>query len=187
MPVVGSEIERRDADIRTALETWLLDKEHGTFVRLIHEFSIPRPSSRIDLALINGRISGYEIKSDVDSLTRLASQMNSYGKFFEHLAFVTTPKKSKLLLEKTPDWCGVISLTNSGRFRTLRKMKLNPNIDSKCLLYSLNKKELSTNAKTLFFDDFKSSLNKENIIEIFLKGLSKKYIIKMCRETIKNR
>lgn len=177
----------RDRDIRVALESWLLSKQHGSPVRIIHEFPIPRPSSRIDIALINGRISGYEIKSDVDSLTRLPSQVSSYRKIFEHLCVVTTPQKSRSVLENTPSWCGVLSYGHDGQFKILRKTKRNPNVDAECLLYSLSKKELLTISMTAGLNSVKNKNSKSQIISKIVSKISKRSIINNCRDQLKNR
>lgn len=177
----------RDEDIRAALELWLLSKQHDSLVRIIHEFPIPRPSARIDIALINGRISGYEIKSDVDSLTRLPSQVSSYRKIFEHLCFVTTPKKSKSILEKTPQWCGVMSYSCEGGFKILRKIKLNPDIDIECLLYSLSKKELLMISFMESLNSIKTKQCKSEIIATIIAKISKRAVLRNCRYQLKNR
>lgn len=185
MQIAAHTLERRDADMRAALEMWLRLQQHESEIRLIHEFVIPRPSARIDLALINGRISGYEIKSDVDSLSRLPAQMHSYSKIFEHLSFVTTERKSKSILQKTPEWCGVIAISREGRFKTLRKMKLNRNVDAKCLLYSLDKVSIGKIVKTELPKKYNRSFKKKELIEICLKNMAKSKIIKACRNTLK--
>lgn len=177
----------RDRDIRVALESWLLSKQHDSPVRIIHEFPIPRPSSRIDIALINGRISGYEIKSDVDSLTRLSSQVSSYRKIFEHLCVVTTPKKSRSVLEKTPSWCGVLSYDHNGKFKTLRKTKRNPNVDTECLLHSLYKKELLMISMNFGLESIKNKNSKSEIISNIILKISKRSIIDNCRDQLKKR
>jgi hypothetical protein len=187
MQPAGQLAATRDRDIRVALERWLLSKQHNSPVRIIHEFPIPRPSARIDLALINGRISGYEIKSDVDSLTRLPSQLGSYGKIFEQLCVVTTPKKSRTVLENTPSWCGVLCYSDEGKFKTLRKLKLNPNVDIECLLYSLSKKELLKIAATASLNYVKTKNLKSEIISEIINNASRRSIIKNCRYQLKNR
>lgn len=58
----------RDGCIRAPLINWLraLHPEDGS-TELLQEFKMPRPSARIDLALVNGELAGFEIKSDADS------------------------------------------------------------------------------------------------------------------------
>lgn len=59
---------------------------------IFEEFSIPRPSARIDVAVVNGSISGFEIKSDLDTLSRLKFQIPAYECYFEEMTLVTTAK-----------------------------------------------------------------------------------------------
>ncbi|WP_168198409.1 sce7726 family protein [Crassaminicella thermophila] len=50
--------------------------------KLIHEMDVCFGTSRIDIAVINGKIHGYEIKSEQDTLDRLPAQIESYNKIF---------------------------------------------------------------------------------------------------------
>ncbi len=45
---------------------------------ILNELGISAHEARVDVAVLNGRFAGYEIKSDVDSLRRLASQSSVY-------------------------------------------------------------------------------------------------------------
>ena len=60
--------------------------------RIIHELGIDFGSNRVDVAVVNGIIHGYEIKSDCDTLDRLPRQIQSYNKLFERMTVVTARK-----------------------------------------------------------------------------------------------
>jgi hypothetical protein len=66
----------RDRDIRPALVS-RLQAVHAEDPRthIIDELPICQMRARADLAVVNGEITGFEIKSDVDRLTRLATQV----------------------------------------------------------------------------------------------------------------
>src|ERR1700752_2733932 len=78
-----------DADIRSALRSWLLaeDGSKGDTV-VIDELGICCGVVRIDLAVVNGTLHGYEIKSDIDSLRRLALQIELYSKVLDRATLV---------------------------------------------------------------------------------------------------
>src|SRR5690349_11086244 len=79
----ATQITRRtslsDAVIRTALKAQLL-ADHDKDTVLLEELGLSRGHVRVDIALVNGRLHGYEIKSDLDSLRRLSRQVELYSK-----------------------------------------------------------------------------------------------------------
>jgi hypothetical protein len=82
--------------------------------QIIEELGIEHGSARIDLAVVNGALIGYEIKSDFDSLDRLADQMHAYHRVFDELSIVTTPlylPQVELLL---PSWWGILQAQIDG-------------------------------------------------------------------------
>ena len=72
----------RDEDIRAELRI-MLRQQDGTAV-IIDELPLLRGRGRADLAFVNGSLSGYEIKSDRDSLRRLGDQVRHYDTVFEY-------------------------------------------------------------------------------------------------------
>ena len=98
----------RDCDIRLALEAELkrlYDNDPHTLIR--HEMGICAGKRRIDVAVINGELTGYEIKSDLDTLTRLADQVNVYSDVFDKAVLVTTDRHLDNALPMLPNWWGI--------------------------------------------------------------------------------
>ncbi|MDH7804603.1 sce7726 family protein [Rhizobium sp. AN70] len=82
-----------DASIRTPLLAWLRQQHPDHLAaKMLEEFKMPRPSARIDVALVNGEMAGFEIKSDRDTLNRLTVQIPAFSKFFDRVSLVTTPR-----------------------------------------------------------------------------------------------
>jgi hypothetical protein len=77
-------------------------------VQIIEELGIERGSARIDLAIVKGALIGYEIKSDYDSLDRLANQMHAYHRVFDELSIVTTPQFVPQVEQLLPLWWGIL-------------------------------------------------------------------------------
>src|ERR1035441_1910308 len=77
----------RDADIRKVLleglEAKYSDRDHDL---IVEEFGCK--AARADVAVINGVLHAYEIKSDSDSLDRLPSQIDAYQGVFEYVTLV---------------------------------------------------------------------------------------------------
>jgi hypothetical protein len=94
----------RDADIRGHLETWIRSLHSETPTVILHELKIPRPSARVDIAVVNGELSAFEIKSDVDSLFRLPRQVLSFDSVFDRVSLVTTEKHLQRARAVIPRW-----------------------------------------------------------------------------------
>lgn len=135
-----------DADIRTPLLAWLIKSHEGDpKTGIIEEFKMPRPSARIDVALVNGQLAGYEIKSDADTLVRLRSQIPAYSGLFDRVSVVTTKRHVEATRVAIPKWWGIIVASSDAPdqpFKVLRKGRLNPAPSSSSLLYALTKSEL---------------------------------------------
>jgi hypothetical protein len=99
----------RDIDIRVALDRDLRAvhaDDPDTVIR--HEVGLEEGRRRIDVATVNGALSGWEIKSDVDTLTRLAGQADAYGRVLDYVTIVTTPRYIEPATAMLPPWWGVI-------------------------------------------------------------------------------
>ncbi len=136
---------RRDAMIRPALRDFVRRK-HGTRggVRLVEEFAVGRGSVRIDLAVLNGRMHGYEIKSAADRLDRLGQQAEGYSAVFDTVTLVTEQRHLAQALAVIPDWWGVVLAEPAAggfRLRSVRPGGCNPEIDPTRLAELLWKSE----------------------------------------------
>lgn len=62
---------------------------------LVSELTIDNWAHRTDIVLANGRLWGFELKSERDSLSRLPSQLEAFSKHFEKLVIVVAEKFEK--------------------------------------------------------------------------------------------
>ena len=109
----------RDQDIRQILINELTAKfrDHKDTI-LVHELGLFQGKSRIDIAIINGSLYGYEIKSDSDNLLRLDDQLQAYSKVFDYLTFIVGPSHLTKVKAKLPRWCGLyIAETKSNHLK----------------------------------------------------------------------
>ncbi len=98
----------RDRDVRKALHAKVLAKHlDAPDTRVIEELGICWGTSRIDIAVINGKLHGYEIKSDADTLERLPSQMFAYNSVFDRVSIVVGGHHAERVLSIIPEWWGV--------------------------------------------------------------------------------
>lgn len=136
-----------DREIRSSLhsniskEKFFLDDPNCL---LMDELGLCQGSARIDVAVLNGRIHGYEIKSDLDTLERLESQLTVYEKIFDKLTLVVGKKHLPLIADRIPEWCGIIlARLDKGKvsLKSIRAGRLNKNIDPYSLVQLLWKDE----------------------------------------------
>ena len=126
-----------DKIIRVALRN-VLDKdlkeylsENGQPAEIFEELGVRHGTARIDIAVINGVMHGYEIKSDRDTLERLPEQMNEFNDVFDKLTLVVGKRHLYAAINIVPDWWGIvvakIDATNKIFFQTIREAGNNQN------------------------------------------------------------
>lgn len=128
----------RDADIRPALRSYLvsqLDDPRDTAI--LEELGICRGQGRADLALVNGELHGYEIKSDRDTPRRLANQIDFYSQVFSQATLVVGKQLTTATREAVPLWWGILQVkrgANDLHFRAVRPARSNPRRDVRSLV-----------------------------------------------------
>lgn len=140
-------VEATDADIRLALHTKRLRQVRARPDTLVvDELGLAHAKGRIDVAVINGCIHGYEIKSAKDTLDRLATQIDVYRQTLQKLTIVAAPKHVGGIMTSAPGWCGVITAEQGPRggidFHVLRKTVANPEIDPVMMAHLLWRNEV---------------------------------------------
>lgn len=115
---------------------------------VIHEeVTVPCGKARADVVASNGHLIGYEIKSDVDSLYRLPSQIEEYDKAFEQNYLVVGEKFKKKAFDIVPSYWGIIVVKADfegvrGELSFVRKAKLNPKQEFKEFIDFLSSNEI---------------------------------------------
>lgn len=176
----------RDRDIRRALHQWLLVKHAKcSDTVIIHELDIPRPSGRVDIALINGRLAGYEIKSSFDTLARLTDQEASFSAVFERMTLVVTRRHCNKSPSAVPDWWEILEAGN-GSFRVIRRGRQNPALNLESVLYVLSNAELRSVQHGLGLI-VQSRLHKEAIVAAILNTRRRRKMLGLIREALKRR
>jgi hypothetical protein len=126
-----------DVEIRPALRDYLL-RRHGseTDTVLIEELGLRRGQVRVDVAVVNGSLHGFEIKSDRDSLRRLAVQVELYSQVLDRATLVVGERLADPATSLVPAWWGVIRVATDAsgiQFTTVRRSKLNPQRNARVL------------------------------------------------------
>jgi|SRR3989344_4282400 len=121
-----------DEVIRTALKKKLQDRyakdEHP--VKIFEELGVRHGAVRVDIAVVNGIMHGYEIKSDRDTLCRLSEQMKEFNAVFDKVTLVVGKRYLFDVINAVPEWWGVvvakINTDNKIVFYTIREAEDNP-------------------------------------------------------------
>lgn len=124
----------RDVDLRRTLnEKFSRDHRNDPETIVINELGLCQGISRIDIAVINGFIHGYEIKSEKDNLDRLESQIEIYNKVCDEVTIVTCDNHKDKISAIVPEWWGISVASNKRnkiKLAELRSSKQNPSVDS---------------------------------------------------------
>jgi hypothetical protein len=123
-----------DVEIRQNFHRKILRRQHAHKDTLvIDELGLNHGKCRADIAVVNGRFVGYEIKSNNDSLRRLGEQVKSYSAVFDRVSIIVGNRYIDSIQDYIPDWWGVIVSARGPKgavnFDLIRKAQTNKNID----------------------------------------------------------
>ncbi len=127
----------------TLLNKLLLGVHSINTTTALTEMSIAK--SKADFVLINGKAVVYEIKTELDNLERLSSQIDDYYKAFDHVAVVTYEKNLQQLqrvLDNSDKPVGIYVLRKNGKLGTVRKpQRYIDDLDKEVIFKLLRKSE----------------------------------------------
>lgn len=119
-----------DPDVRVLLREYLESLHQGTDTHVLEELGLCEGDVRVDVAAVNGELSGYEIKSPSDTLARFPNQCRVYSKVVDRAWLVAT--EQTLAKAACPEWWGQIAVFDAGDrlgLRVVRAAQLNPKPD----------------------------------------------------------
>lgn len=178
-----------DSDIRKVLHSHLekINKKYGDTI-IVDELDLCSGLSRIDVAVINGLIHGYEIKSEVDTLNRLPNQIKYYNKSLEKVALAINPPHLEKVINNIPEWWGIIIVAGDEKntLKEFRKAEKNPSVESQSLLQLLWKDELFSITEKYTIVS-KRSATKKMLRETISQNLEVCEVSYEVREALKSR
>lgn len=177
-----------DPDIRKVLyNSFLSTKEFNKDLEtlIIDEFDVCRGVSRVDIAVINDKLHGYEIKSEQDTLERLPMQIESYNKVFDKMTVVVSEKHLKKVNELVPEWWGIYCIISKANnklvLKKVRKSKVNKNVQLLEVVQLLWKDELIDILNNCGIKKGIKSKTRFALSELVIKNLPKKEIKKIVK------
>lgn len=97
-----------DKAIRNILIAYLKASNHE--IRIYQEKSIG--TSICDVMTVTDRLTGYEIKSDLDNYSRLAGQIKAYDRFFDENYLVVSKSHCQSAQYHVPNHWGILCIEN---------------------------------------------------------------------------
>jgi hypothetical protein len=135
----------RDQEIRRALRRYLtVAFGEDPSALIIDELGVCRGTVRVDMAVVNGELKGFEIKSDRDTLGRLEAQAAIYNRVFDTLSIVVGSRHLQRVEPMIPGWWGIWVVDQLGGHDALtciRAESRNEHIDPYSLVQLLWREE----------------------------------------------
>jgi hypothetical protein len=121
-----------------------LFQKYSTKRNIVAAFEIKVNNSRADFLTINGHTTSFEIKSELDNLSKLSKQAADYMLAFEYNYLIIDECHILKAKELVPESFGLWSYKN-GKYIKLKKAELNTKMDPEVQLGLLSKRELVLN------------------------------------------
>lgn len=123
-PCASDGVVPGDPEIRAALISRLrAEHERDDGVLLVEELGLCRGEVFVDVTLVNGSLHGYEIKSDRDSLRRLAHQALVYSAVLDRATLVVGEHHVEQAVDVVPDWWQVLVVHGISAGLELRELR----------------------------------------------------------------
>jgi hypothetical protein len=181
-----------DQFVRLAFHKSVLYWAHrceDTFV--VDELGLKNGSFRADIAVLNGKIVGYEIKTENDTLTRLSSQVQAYSQIFNEAFLIVAEKHFRKAMQIVPEWWGVYLIKSnkdeSISFECVRESKKNKFLDCFSIAQLLWKEEALEVVNDKLNYNFKGKSTKTELYNVISSSYEPYDLGKIVIKYLKNR
>ena len=162
-----------DSSIRSAFHQSILKSAHDDPSTIVlDELSLKHGENRADIAVLNGKIVGYEIKTERDTLTRLSSQVAAYSEVFDRAYVISGKKHLDKINALIPNWWGIYEIQqqneSSFSFTCIRNGKVNPQKDLYGIAQLLWKNEAIDLLNTLFNCNVREKATRDQLYNILI-------------------
>lgn len=119
----------------------LLNRRDYKSTFILEELGLSHGRCRADIAVLGTIFTGFEIKSNTDSLRRLKTQVRFYNAIFDRIYIISGDKHLNKIKKSVPKWWGIIeaSITNNSKinFKTIRHAQINTHVDPMSIAHLL--------------------------------------------------
>lgn len=189
---VQNGLKMRDRDIRAAvLQKVICDHLTDPNTLVVEELGLQHGANRVDIAVVNGALHGYELKSEVDTLDRLPSQAEAYSKVFDRATLVTAENHLAQAISLVPAWWGIKVATRGTRgavlFDTYRRVECNPSVSTFHVAQLLWRTEAVAILGALGVEEKALRKNRAGLYSLLTDLLSPSQLRSRVREALKAR
>lgn len=181
----------RDIDIRHALMVRVHQQHRREkHTRIVEELSLCQGEARVDVAVINGKLHGYEIKSERDTLARLVGQAHVYNSALDKVTIVVAGNHADKAAAAIPEWWGILLATATAggvTFTCLRQSPDNPTVNTYAQAQLLWRDEALEELASRALDVGIKSKAKKELWERLASTLPPKEVRAIVRERLKTR
>lgn len=143
-PALGNPLVASEAAVRRRLRDQVLASV-GKPSEAVYEFWVPRSNERADVVVIGVHMSGFEIKTERDTLKRLPRQAAAYARLFDRCTVVVAERHVAAAIEMLPEWWGVSAIVADNTlpsFLPVRSATPNDGVDPETLVRLLWREEV---------------------------------------------
>lgn len=182
----------RDQDVRTAFHNTILKSSHvDADTHVIDELGLKNGLIRADIAVLNGKMIGYEIKTDKDNLSRLSAQVGAYSEVFDKAYIISGEKHLNKVLKCVPEWWGVFKIVSNEQqsigFEEVRIGIRNDYQNAYTIAQLLWKAEVARLLQEQFDCVVKSSYTKSKLYEMLAEQCQVSELSKIVLSVLKHR
>lgn len=180
-----------DSDVRSALHV-LLNQQHEVEIdstRFVDELDLCG-QVRVDVAVINGHLAGYELKSERDTLRRLPTQVAVYSRVLDRATLVVAERHLHHAQPLLPEWWGVMVASSTPTGVVLEDHTApaeNPGISADDVVQLLWREEVLAELELRGLDAGVRSKSRAVMWERLARGVSLAELRMIVRERLKHR
>ncbi|MBB5058696.1 hypothetical protein HDF16_003410 [Granulicella aggregans] len=157
---------------------------------VVEEVGLCQGLARIDIAVINGSVHGYELKSERDTLDRLPAQLGAYSQALEFVTVVAAKKHLAELKTIIPPWWGIWVASQKGQVMTLtnkRAARPNPQLSALALAQFLWRDEVLQFLVERRMDSGLKSKSRQQLWDKLAANATLEELSDLVRKTLKAR
>lgn len=181
----------RDYDIRIALRTKLRsDHAAEPDTLIIEELGLHQGDVRADMAVINGSIHGFEIKSERDTLERLPRQRLAYDRCFDAITLVVGARHLESAKATVPAEWGILlarEISGSVELETVRPAGANHGVRPESVVQLLWREEALAILADLGMSSGMRSKSRRALWECLVSAVGPDELRRLVREKLKAR
>lgn len=182
----------RDRDVRALVMTRILaDHANDLDTRVVEELGLEHGSSRVDIAVVNGFLHGFELKSDADNLLRLPRQVEAYSRSLDRATLVVGSEHHADARAMLPHWWGIKVVLANGKgklkLETHRRVRNNPDPSLFHMAHLMWRNEVVEVLRACGAGSKELSLNRAGLYRLFVDSFQPTDVRKRIRDALKSR